>query len=93
MDESDEQDLVLELFKRPDFKHMGGKDGSGRAITPISDGEHSPGPVPEGMDNTLDQYIEDLRLANKQADLRMVLTSQQQEQSCEDQQTLSTQNF
>jgi len=45
------------------------------------------------MDNTLDQYIEDLRLANKQADLRMVLTSQQQEQPSEDQQTLSTQNF
>ena len=24
VDESDEQDLLLELFKRPDFKHMGG---------------------------------------------------------------------
>jgi len=57
------------LFMRPESNANDGQPLPERTITPITDRENEQGPA-DIMDNTLDQYIEDLREANKQADIR-----------------------
>ena len=53
------------LFMRPEIKNDGSQQLPERAITPITYRELETGRLENVMDNTLDQYIEDLREANK----------------------------
>ena len=56
------------LFMRPTSRNECGEVRHQRAITPISMRELDPCAPENLMDKTLDQYIEDLREANKQVD-------------------------
>ena len=69
------------LFMRPESRNEGGQPLPERAITPITDREMEHCPIENVMDNTLDQYIEDLREANKQADIRKMQMEQETSQA------------
>ena len=66
------------LFMRPESKNEGGQQLPERAITPITYRELETGRLENVMDNTLDQYIEDLREANKQADIKKLQLDQEE---------------
>lgn len=66
------------LFMRPETKNDGGQQLPERAITPITYRELETGRLENVMDNTLDQYIEDLREANKQADIKKLQLDQEE---------------